>query len=63
MQGRVTKVINMKPMEVLGLIEEAAGISLYQSKKEQTMALIKKKDMKLLEINKLLDEEVNPKLE
>lgn len=29
MQGRVTKVINMKPMEVLGLIEEAAGISLY----------------------------------
>jgi chromosome segregation ATPase len=29
MQGRVTKVINMKPKEVLGLIEEAAGISLY----------------------------------
>lgn len=29
MQGRVTKVINMKPMEILGLIEEAAGISLY----------------------------------
>jgi structural maintenance of chromosome 2 len=34
MQGRVTKVINMKPMEVLGLIEEAAGISLYQTKKD-----------------------------
>jgi structural maintenance of chromosome 2 len=34
MQGRVTKVINMKPKEVLGLIEEAAGISLYQTKKE-----------------------------
>ena len=29
MQGRVTKVINMKPLEILGLIEEAAGISLY----------------------------------
>ena len=29
MQGRVTKVINMKPKEILGLIEEAAGISLY----------------------------------
>lgn len=29
MQGRVTKVINMKPKEVLGLIEECAGISLY----------------------------------
>jgi structural maintenance of chromosome 2 len=29
MQGRVTKVINMKPKEILGLVEEAAGISLY----------------------------------
>ena len=34
MQGRVTKVINMKPREVLSLIEEAAGISAYQNKKE-----------------------------
>ena len=30
----------MKPKEVLGLIEEAAGISLYQTKKEQTLQLI-----------------------
>ena len=29
MQGRVTKVINMKPVEVLSLIEEAAGTSHY----------------------------------
>lgn len=63
MQGRVTKVINMKPMEILGLIEEAAGISLYQNKKEQTMQLIKKKDNKLQEINKILEDEVNPQLE
>jgi structural maintenance of chromosome 2 len=63
MQGRVTKVINMKPKEVLGLIEEAAGISLYQSKKEQTLALIKKKDNKLIEIDKILTEEVNPQLD
>jgi len=34
MQGRVTKVINMKPEEILGLIEEAAGTSLYMSKRE-----------------------------
>ncbi len=60
MQGRVTKVINMKPKEVLGLIEECAGISLYQTKKEQTIALIKKKDTKLLEIEKVLTEDVNP---
>jgi len=60
MQGRVTKVINMKPMEILGLIEEAAGISLYQTKKESTTALIKKKDNKLQEINMILENEVNP---
>lgn len=47
MQGRVTKVINMKPAEILGLIEEAAGISLYQKKKEDTYNTIKKKDMKI----------------
>ena len=60
MQGRVTKVINMKPKEVLGLIEEAAGISLYQSKKEQTLQLILKKDNKLAEIERVLTEEVVP---
>jgi structural maintenance of chromosome 2 len=63
MQGRVTKVINMKPREVLGLIEEAAGISLYQRKKDDTLNLIKKKDNKLIEIDKILSEEVNPQLE
>ena len=33
MQGRVTKVINMKPPEILGLIEEASGVSQYQIKR------------------------------
>lgn len=34
MQGMITKVINMKPKELLGMIEEAAGTSLYQTKRE-----------------------------
>ena len=63
MQGRVTKVINMKPREILSLIEEAAGISAYQNKKDQTLAVIKKKDTKLQEIEKILVEEINPQLE
>ena len=62
MQGRVTKVINMKPVEILGLIEEAAGTSLYQHKREQALNHIKKKDMKLAEIDNILKTEVNPKL-
>ena len=63
MQGRVTKVINMKPAEILGLIEEAAGISLYQKKKEDTQATIKKKDNKIQEIQQILENDVNPQLE
>jgi structural maintenance of chromosome 2 len=47
MQGRVTKVINMKPPEVLGLIEEASGVSQYQLKKQQSEELIKKKEFKI----------------
>lgn len=30
MQGRITKVINMKPMETLGMLEEAAGTKMYE---------------------------------
>ena len=33
MQGRVTKVINMKPSEILSLIEEACGTSMYVKKR------------------------------
>jgi len=33
MQGRITKVLNMKPVEILSMIEEAAGTKMYESKK------------------------------
>ena len=29
MQGRITKVINMKPLDTLHMIEEAAGTAMY----------------------------------
>ena len=34
MQGRITKVLNMKPIEILGMIEEAAGTRMFESKKQ-----------------------------
>ena len=34
MQGKITQVLNMKPREILGLIEEAAGIKMSEDKKE-----------------------------
>ncbi|KAL7068071.1 putative structural maintenance of chromosomes protein [Cryptosporidium serpentis] len=63
MQGRITKVINMKPKELLSMIEEAAGTRMYEAKRLQSLKLIEKKDSKLTEINHLLEDDIIPKLE
>jgi len=62
MQGRITKVLNMKPPEILAMIEEAAGTRMYEAKKQQAEKTIEKKDAKLKEINDILAEEINPTL-
>ncbi|SCP03297.1 structural maintenance of chromosomes protein 2, putative [Plasmodium malariae] len=62
MQGKITKVINMKPVELLGLIEESSGTKLYEVKRTNAINLMVKKDQKLSEINKVLVEEIEPTL-
>ena len=62
MQGKVRQVVHMKPIEILGLLEEAAGTSIYQMKKDSSLKMIKKKENKLEEITKLLNEEISPQL-
>ena len=34
MQGRITKVLNMKPPEILSMVEEAAGTRMFETKKQ-----------------------------
>ncbi|NWR66826.1 SMC2 protein, partial [Bucorvus abyssinicus] len=63
MQGRITKVLNMKPQEILGMIEEAAGTRMYECKKITVQKTIAKKEVKLKEIQMVLDEEINPTLQ
>ncbi|EFN85328.1 structural maintenance of chromosomes protein 2 [Harpegnathos saltator] len=63
MQGRITKVLNMKPIEILSMLEEAAGTKMYEKKKQSALLTIVKKDKKLKEINDILREEIGPKLE
>lgn len=63
MQGRITKVLNMKPPEILSMIEEAAGTSMYEQKREHTTKLMEKKDGKIQEMETLLKEEIEPKLD
>ncbi|XP_015608206.1 structural maintenance of chromosomes protein 2-like, partial [Cephus cinctus] len=62
MQGRITKVLNMKPVEILSMIEEAAGTRMYETKKQAAIKTIERKDMKLKEFNDIMTEELGPKL-
>ena len=43
----------MKPPEILSMIEEATGTSMYESKKESAQRMIEKKENKLTQINKV----------
>ncbi|KAF0485005.1 putative nuclear condensin complex subunit Smc2 [Gigaspora margarita] len=63
MQGRITKVLNMKPPEILAMIEEAAGTRMFEERKEKALKTIAKKEKKLEEITELLKEEIGPKLD
>ncbi|KAF4372098.1 hypothetical protein F8388_000314 [Cannabis sativa] len=63
MQGRITKVLNMKPPEILSMLEEAAGTRMYETKKDAALKTLEKKQSKVDEINNLLDQEILPALE
>ena len=63
MQGGITKVLNMKPIEILSMLEEAAGTRMYESKKEAALKTLDKKQTKVDEIDKLLEEEILPTIE
>ena len=63
MQGKITKVLNAKPPEILGMLEEAAGTRMYESKKEAALRTLARKQVKVDEIDRLLADEVEPALE
>ncbi|XP_052557368.1 structural maintenance of chromosomes protein 2 [Tympanuchus pallidicinctus] len=63
MQGRITKVLNMKPTEILAMIEEAAGTRMYECKKMTAHKTIEKKEAKLDEIRRVITEEISPTIE
>ncbi|GAB1318930.1 Structural maintenance of chromosomes protein 2 [Madurella fahalii] len=63
MQGRITKVLNMKAVEILAMIEEAAGTRMFEDRRDKALKTMAKKEMKLQEITELLRDEIEPKLE
>ena len=63
MQGRITKVLNMKPVEILSMIEEAAGTRMFEDRRDKAFKTMAKKEMKVQEITELLKDEIEPKLD
>ncbi|TQS36157.1 hypothetical protein Golomagni_03400 [Golovinomyces magnicellulatus] len=63
MQGKITKVLNMKAVEILAMIEEAAGTRMFEERRDRAFKTMAKKEMKVQEITELLRDEIEPKLE
>ncbi|EMC93354.1 hypothetical protein BAUCODRAFT_26658 [Baudoinia panamericana UAMH 10762] len=63
MQGRITKVLNMKSTEILGMVEEAAGTRMFEDRREKALRTMAKKQAKVEELEGLLKEEIEPKLD
>merc|ERR1712039_519814 len=56
-------VLNMKPAEILGMIQEAAGTKMYELKKAQAIKTMNKKQVKVNEIKQILEQEITPQLD
>ena len=63
MQGTISKVLNMKPAARLSMLEEAAGTRMFEQKKTMAQQMVQKKDMKLGEIDRQLEDDMKPTLE
>lgn len=59
-QGKITKIINLKPLDLMSMLEETAGTSLYIDKKLEGLKLIKKKEEKIEKMETLIREEIEP---
>ena len=53
----------MKSTEILSMIEEAAGTRMFEDRKDKAYKTMAKKDKKVEEINDLLRQEIEPKLD
>ncbi|KAG6336423.1 hypothetical protein ID866_2666 [Astraeus odoratus] len=63
MQGRITKVLNMRPQEILGMVEEAAGTRMFEERKDKAQKTMSKKEKRVQELTSILAEEITPKLD
>lgn len=53
MQGRITQVLNMRPPEILAMLEEVAGTRMYEEKRVRAYQTFEKKTQKLSEFEEV----------
>ena len=53
----------MRPKEILGMVEEAAGMRMFEEQKDKAKKTMGKKEKRVDEITALLAEEITPKLD
>lgn len=53
----------MRPQEILGMVEEAAGTRMFEDRKEKAKKTMGKKDRRVQELTANLVEEITPKLD
>ncbi|MCR4327596.1 MAG: chromosome segregation protein SMC [Nanoarchaeota archaeon] len=56
LQGEIQNFVRMQPDDRRGVIEEVAGISIYESRKEKSLHELEKTEEKLKEVNAILRE-------
>jgi len=59
LQGEIARLIKMRPEERREIIEEVAGISIYESRKQKSLREIEKTEQKLKEVGAVLRERTN----
>lgn len=60
MQGQITKIVNMKSVDLKNMIEETAGTRNYSQERERSLELLEKKEFKLREAREHLQKTISP---
>jgi structural maintenance of chromosome 2 len=56
MQGQITKILNMKPPDILAMVEESAGTRMFEDRRQKAHQTLERKDSKVQEISGLFNE-------
>jgi structural maintenance of chromosome 2 len=62
LQGTVHKLVNMRPSEILGMLEEAAGTRVFDARRRNAENMMLGKERKVQQLNETIDTEIGPML-